>query len=178
MTTFIIDLTSDSVTDKELLKLIKDINKFFNFNKYIVHYRSYQTKTWFGFKTKTVERYDVYYDYNMNCSGDVQALSIPTDYNSVYSYLLGVYNGLTETKKMSKLENNSADVLDYQTTKKQTSSNSTLSRRVYKTSSSSNSNSSNTINNNHYYDSGSSYSSGSSSSCSDSSSSSSSSSCD
>ena len=58
MTTFITDLTSDSVTDKELVKLIKDINKLFNFNKYIVHYRSYQTKTCFGFKTETVERND------------------------------------------------------------------------------------------------------------------------
>ena len=110
----------------------------------------------------------------MNCFGDVQALSIPPDYNSVYSYLLGVYNGLTETKKMSKPKSNSADVLDYQTAKKQTSSNSTSSNKVHKTSSSSNSNS---FNNNNYYDSGSSYS-GSSSSCSDSSSSSSSSSCD
>ena len=174
MTTFITDLTSDSVTDKELVKLIKDINNIFNYNKYIVHYRSYESRTCFGFKSKIVERYDVYYDYNMNCFGDVQALSIPPDYNSVYSYLLGVYNGLTETKKMSKPKSNSADVLDYQTAKKQTSSNSTSSNKVHKTSSSSNSNS---FNNNNYYDSGSSYSE-SSSSCSDSSSSSSSSSCD
>lgn len=163
MTTFITDLTSNSVTDKELLGLIKDINKLFNYNKYIVHYRSYESRTCFGFKSKIVERYDVYYDYNMNCFGDVQALSIPPDYNSVYSYLLGVYNGLTETKKMSKPrpKSNSADV---------------LSSEVYKTSSSPNSSSSNTINNNHSYDSDSSCSSGSSL-CSDSSSSSSSS-CD
>ena len=113
MTTFITDLTPSSVTDKELLKLIKDINKLFNFNKHIVHYRSYESRTCFGFKSKIVERYNVYYDYNMNCCGDVQALSIPSDYNSVYSYLLGVYNGLTETKKMSKPrpKSNSADVL-------------------------------------------------------------------
>ena len=113
MTTFITDLTPSSVTDKELLKLIKDINKLCNFNQYIVRYRPYESKTCFGFKSKIVERYNVYYDYNMNCFGDVQALSIPSDYISVYSYLLGVYNGLTETKKMSKPrpKSNSADVL-------------------------------------------------------------------
>ena len=102
MTTCITDLTSETVQDKDLSKLIKNINNIFDYNKYIVHYSSYQTKTWFGFKTKTVERYDVYYDYNMNCFGDVQTLNVPFDYNSVYSYLLGVFNGLTETKKMSK----------------------------------------------------------------------------
>ncbi len=37
--------------------LIKDVNKLFNYNKYIVHYRPYESKTCFGFKSKTVERY-------------------------------------------------------------------------------------------------------------------------
>lgn len=81
-----------NVTDKSLKELVDQ------FPLYTVIERRWTEKR---FLRKDIEHvsYHVYYHYNESIREDVQALSVPCNYDSVHSYFWGMSNALDDIKK-------------------------------------------------------------------------------
>ena len=81
-----------NVTDKGLKELVDQ------FPRYTVIENRWLEKRLFR---KSIEHvtYHVYYHYNESFREDVQALSIPCNYDSVYCYFWGMSNALHELDK-------------------------------------------------------------------------------